>query len=242
MTIMRNIPRPWLVRIVPSLAALILLVSSEAPALAQHSIGHARCCGRQDVILIRGGAGYWPGAKDMANHFQSIGYVPTIIQHWEYSSVADEIGQAVAQGRMSGGVVIVGYSSGADFACLLAKRLQEKGIRVQTMVLIESTFGISVPENVDYCINYYKKRPMDFVPAFRGVPVTAKSSATQMYNINVANDPQLKFLSDRNHFTMCNSPMLHQMAGNVVASRQPAQLTSPASNVANAAPETPVRR
>ncbi len=52
--------------------------------------------------------------------------------------------------------MIVGYSSGADYACLLAKRLNNHGIRVETMILVESTLGFAVPENVDYAVNYYE--------------------------------------------------------------------------------------
>src|SRR5690349_6945702 len=91
--------------------AVLVFLGSAIPSLAQHQIGHRVCCGRQDVILIRGGAGYWPGAQDMADHFQRLGYIPTVVFGVEYAVVADEIATAVSEGRIAGGVVIVGYSS-----------------------------------------------------------------------------------------------------------------------------------
>lgn len=231
-------------RWVASLAFVATLFAGEATCQAERRIGHSACCGRQDVILIRGGAGYWPGAKAMSDYFHQLGYAPTIIQHWEYATVADEIAAAVQNGRMAGGVVIVGYSSGADYACLLAKRLNTYGVRVETMILVESTFGFPVPENVDYVVNYYESRRFDFIPAFRGVAVAARSPHTQVYNIDVGQRPDLGILAQRNHFTLANSPVLHQLAGNVVASRQPAVIqdrSASYSTYANA-PQTPVRR
>ncbi len=38
----------------------------------------------------------------MSDHFQQLGYAPTIIQHWEYATVADEIVTAVQNGQMAG--------------------------------------------------------------------------------------------------------------------------------------------
>ena len=207
------------------LAALVLFASSVS-ALAQHNIGHGKCCGRQDVILIRGGAGYWPGAQDMADHFQQLGYMPTVIFGIEYAIVADEIAEAVAEGRMAGGVVIVGYSSGADYACLMAGRLQKYGIRVQTLVLVESTLGVSVPANVDYCANFYGSRRFDAVPVFRGVPVEVAGSQTILYNINVKQHSQYAEMAARSHFTIANTEQIRQTASTIVAQRQPPALVS----------------
>jgi len=209
---------------------LVCLFGQVSPVEAQRHIGHSACCGRQDVILIRGGAGYWPGADDMADHFESLGYRPTIVQHWQHRAVARQIIQATREGRMAGGVVIVGYSSGADSACTLARHLGDAGIRVPTMVLMESTFGRSVPANVDYCVNYYASRPLDRIPMFRGVPVEADSPYTVLYNINVKDYPQYAELARKNHFTISSTPMMQQLAGSIVASRQ-AALISPSPSV-----------
>ena len=203
---------------------IVLLATCVQSAHGEHQIGHSRCCGRQDVILIRGGAGYWPGAEDAASYFRQMGYVPTIIQHWQYATTADQIANATRQGRMTGGVILVGYSSGADAACQLASRLKNYGVRVQTMVLIESTFGYPVPSNVDYCVNYYADRAMDAIPMFRGVPVNRESRHTVVYNINVNKNRNLGFLARRNHFTIANSRGLFQLAGRVMAQRQPPYL------------------
>jgi pimeloyl-ACP methyl ester carboxylesterase len=200
--------------ILMSLIVTALVIGGVTPNLyADHQIGHAGCCGRQDVILIRGGAGYWPGARAMSDHFSELGYKPSLIYGWEFARVADEIAVATSEGRMAGGIVIVGYSSGADIACALASRLGKEGIRVQTMVLIESTFGLSVPANVDYCVNYYASRIL--------------------YNVDVKTCSQYAEMANRSHFTICNSPLLRQVTGQIVESRHPAVVMSPQQVVTN---------
>lgn len=217
------------------LAGVGLLLSANVTH-AGNRFGHAACCGKQDVIVIRGGAGYWPGAQAMADHFNSIGYAATVIYGLESVPVADEIAEAINKGRMNRGIVIVGYSSGADYACIMASRLEKHGIRVPTMVLVESTLGVPVPANVDYCVNFYENRRWDRIPMFRGVPVQVLGSQTVLYNINVKSTPQFVHLSTQNHFTICNTESLRQTAGNIVAARHPSQTQVPVSNIATAPP------
>lgn len=218
----RRVDSPLLTNLKLVSVLLILVLGNTPKLFAQHDIGHSKCCGRQDVILIRGGVGYWPGVKAMADHFEQLGYAPTTIFGWESVAVADEIAVATSEGRMTGGITIIGYSSGADFACLLASRLEKYNIRVQTMILIEATLGIRVPANVDYCANFYGSRPLDVIPVFRGIPVEVASSQTILYNVDVKQFPQYAEMASRNHFTICNSVQVRQTAGQIVASRQPA--------------------
>lgn len=207
--------RLWTAVVVALFAAM-----TASPVAAQHDIGHAECCGRPDVILIRGGMGYWPGAQAMADDFCELGYSPTIIHGWEHAIVARKIACASRKGKLAGGVVIVGYSSGADSACLLARGLQKYGIRVETMVLIESTLGVSVPGNVDYCVNYYVSRSLDAIPMFRGVPVEAECPCTTLHNINLKDCPAFADQFKRNHFVIGSTSTMRQMTTDVVLSRQ----------------------
>lgn len=213
-----------------------------ANAQAQGKIGHSACCGRQDVILIRGGMGYWPGVNALADEFRCLGYVPTIIHGWEAGVTARKLACADQQGRLTGGVVIVGYSSGADAACLLARRLETYGIRVQTMVLIESTLGTPVPANVDYCINYYASRKLDMIPMFRGVPVEAESPCTQIDNIDVKCLPEFASQLKRNHFAIGSTTAMRELTTGAVVSRQPAMVSSPDTAVIGSLPPLPVLR
>ena len=205
-------------------------------------MGHAECCGRQDVILIRGGLGYWPGADAMAEEFRALGYAPTIICGWQAGATAKKIACAHKQCKMAGDIIIVGYSSGADAACLLAQRLEMYGLRVPTMVLIESTLGTPVPGNVDYCINYYASRKLDMIPMFRGVPVEAESPCTIIDNIDVKCLPEFASQLKRNHFAIGSTTAMRELTTGAVVSRRQMTASSPDSTVIGSLPPLPVLR
>jgi hypothetical protein len=130
-------------------------------------------------------------------------------------------------------VSIIGYSSGADAACWMSERLNKAGVPVTNLLLIESTFGIDVPANVEYCFNIYQSRWADAVPAFRGIPVSKLNPNTQLSNVNVKYHPELKVLAERNHFTMGVTRSMHSYLGDILAQRvfqQPAVPQTPAES------------
>ena len=232
----------WFQRLVISSILAIFAICSASSAQAQGAIGHSDCCGKQDVILIRGGLGYWPGANAMADEFRSLGYAPTIIYGWEAGLTARKIACAHQRCKMAGGVIIVGYSSGADAACVLAQRLETYGIGVQTMVLIESTLGTPVPGNVDYCINYYASRKLDMIPMFRGIPVEAESPCTEIHNIDVKCLPEFASQLKRNHFAISSTTAMRELTTGAVVARQPAMVSSPDTAVIGSLPPLPLFR
>lgn len=195
---------------------------------SRRKIGRSRGVQRPEVILIRGAAGgiypYWPRVRDLAGHLEARGFTATIVNHFEYPRVAREIVRAVRAGRLTGGVALVGYSFGADTASLLAEMLEQQGIGVEAMVLIESTWGTPVPGNVAHCINYYKSRALDYIPSSRGVPVVACRPHTQLTNINVGEHVQLEEIARHSHFTIGDEPRLHRLVGEFIESRWPPNL------------------
>lgn len=177
------------------------------------------------VVLIRGAAlglvPYWPSADTLARLLQRRGFNSQVINHHEFRTIADELSQQVQQGYWQGGLYLAGYSFGADFACLLAERLSSAGISVSAMVLMESTFGIPVPQNVKCCINYYKTRLLDFIPSSRGIQVSAESPHTELTNVNVRNYASLSELATRSHFTIGDHPLQHELAAEFLITRRP---------------------
>lgn len=212
------------------MSALAVCLASPFPSFrSKRRIGHVQGQQRREVILIRGAAlsiyPYWPGAQDLADHLEKRGFAATIINHYEYPRVADEITRASRRGRLAGGVSLVGYSFGSDAAGLLAELLDKRGIRVETMVLIESTWGTPVPGNVDHCVNYYKSRALDFIPSSRGVPVVARSARTQLTNINVGQHEGLADIARHSHFTIGDNRRLHRLVGDFLVSRRAPDMT-----------------
>ena len=69
----------------------------------------------------------------------------------------------------------------------LTRRLEKQGIAVDTLVLMETAAQDSVPANVASCLNVYKSSSVadEWVPAFRGLPVTVESAQTHLVNYNL---------------------------------------------------------
>lgn len=208
----------------PQIAVLVTLVW-----MALGSVCWAQR-GRPEVLLIRGGAGYWPGAQALADDLNQHGFDAKVAVPWTYGGHAAEIAEKFRTGRLNGPVTIVGYSSGADSACLLCGRLQQQGVPVSTLILIESTLGVEVPGNVSYCLNLYESRPRtDWIPAFRGIRVSTQSPHTYMVDWDVATNPQLAWLRSYNHFTLSSSPEARALVRNTLVQRQAQFVQSQAS-------------
>ena len=212
------------------LALVLLVLCATSDAQEELFPGQWIHGARPGVILIRGGFGYWPGAQAMADEFCSLGYCPTVIKDFEYCCIAKQVACAIRQGRMSE-VIIVGYSSGGDTACLLAHRLGRYGVRVPIVVLIDPTLGLTVPENVDTCVNFYASRALDMIPLFRGVPVSAESPATTVTNINVRDFPEFADHFKRNHFVVGSTAIMREMTVQVVGALQTVIASSPACDM-----------
>lgn len=177
--------------------------------------------GRPEVLLLRGGAGYWPGVRAIANDLADHGFDSKITLGSLYALQAAEIAADYRAGRRGGPVTIVGYSSGADFACKLCGNLEARGIPVATLVLMESTLGTPVPANVEMCVNLYESRPAtDWIPAFRGIPVEALGSNTELMNLDVKSTDQLQWLTSYNHFTIASNAEMRVLLRNLLVLRQ----------------------
>lgn len=198
----------WGRRAVASLVALAI-VSPLMPSL--HASDH-----RGTVVMLRGGLGYWPNDNMLAKQLRSCGYRTYNFRPTMYPMAAS----LIKRHNTGGPIVIVGYSSGGDSACLLARQLQRAGMRVNTMVMVEPTVGITVPRNVEYCWNLYESNPAtDHLPVFRGVPVSGESSATCIRNCDTRLCSEYAYLRDLTHLNMASSDEVQHLIAKVIQSR-----------------------
>jgi hypothetical protein len=168
------------------LAALLLAASCAGCCTP----GPILSASRPNVIVFRGMVGYFPNLGEFE----------------------DKLLEAARNtGRLQGPLVVVGYSSGADKAIVLSRSLQERGITVNKLVLLEATSETSIPGNVSECVNIYKPQPWDgVIPVFRGCPVTAESPATIVSNYNVREYNDGRYDWD-NHFTLTTNPYVQDL-------------------------------
>jgi len=164
-----------------------------------------------NVIVVRATAGYWPDCDRLVQSLSEQGASATVIRGMEVNRTADRI----VTGRRSGDarpLVLIGYSRGANDALRLTRRLQKENISVDTLILMEMAAQDSVPANVVSCLNVYKSSPADdWVPAFRGLPVTVESAQTNLVNYNVRFHDEAVAQAAINQFTVGQNPAVQAM-------------------------------
>lgn len=186
---------------------LILLVGASG-CYSAPPIGSA--C-RPNVFVVRGIIGYWPFIETFEDALCDEGLSPTIAFPAQYCQLADDITEGTESGHLNGPLVIVGYSVGANSAIHVCRRLQERNITVDKLVLLETSYAEEIPGNVRSCFNIYKSQPLtDWFPIFRGLPLDAESSRTEMVNYDLRREDPGICCWD-NHLTMCMNRRIHDL-------------------------------
>jgi hypothetical protein len=164
-----------------------------------------------NVVVVRATAGYWPDCERLVQSLKDQGAPATVIRGMEINRTADRIVTARRSGDARP-LVLIGYSRGANDALRLTRRLQRENIAVDTLILMEMAAQDSVPANVVSCLNVYKSSPADeWVPAFRGLPVTVESAQTNLVNYNVRFHDEAVAQAAINQFTVSQNPAVQTM-------------------------------
>jgi pimeloyl-ACP methyl ester carboxylesterase len=180
--------------------------AARAPASNHAAPASAPQAGAAQVVIVHGSVGYWPGCKDFVANLAVRGAPATTIRGWEVNRTADKIVAARQSGMQTGPLVLVGYSRGANDALRLARRLQDSDVAVTKLVLLEMAANDSVPANVESCLNVYQSSATDdWLPAFRGLPITVESAGTQLANYNLRFHDEGVARADLNYFTVCKN-------------------------------------
>ena len=171
------------------------------------------------VVVVRGSVGYWPDCESFVARLKGQGAQTSVIRGWEVNRTAERIAQTRHSGDPAQPLVLLGYSRGANDAIRLARRLQDRGVAVDTLILMETAAQDSVPANVASCLNVYKSSSVaeEWVPAFRGLPVTVESAGTQLvnYNLRFHDCPDEGNVIER--FTVCQNAGVQAMIAERVA-------------------------
>lgn len=90
-------------------------------------------------------------------------------------------------GDLTGPLILVGHSYGADDQIRTARYLGRHKITVTLLLLLDPVTPPAIPANVQRCVDIYKSHPLtDWIPFLRGVPVhAADPEFTRLTNINL---------------------------------------------------------
>jgi hypothetical protein len=94
---------------------------------------------------------------------------------------------AYEAGDLTGPLILVGHSYGADDQIRTARYLGRHKIEVTLLLLLDPVTPPAIPANVERCVDIYKSHPLtDWLPFLRGVPVyAADPELTRLTNINL---------------------------------------------------------
>jgi hypothetical protein len=149
------------------------------------------------VYCMRGWLGIFStGMMTLSDRLNTqVGVTSMSVADMEYSKLQDWLVAQYKQGKMNEPLVLLGHSWGADDMIRVSKKLQENGITVDLLVLIDPVTPPAVTPNVKrvYCV--YKSHPAtDWYPAWRGVAATVEDpAATSLVNIDLRTAPNLGF-------------------------------------------------
>jgi hypothetical protein len=164
-----------------------------------------------NVVIVRATAGYWPDCDRLVQGLNEQGTPATVVRGMEVNRTADRMATARRAGDIRP-LVLIGYGRGANDAVRMTRRLQKESIPVDTLILMEMSSQDSVPANVVSCLNIYKSSPAeDWVPAFRGLPVTVESAQTNLVNYNVRFHDEAVAEAAINQFTVGQNPAVQAM-------------------------------
>lgn len=171
-----------------------------------------------NVVVVRG-PGYWPDCDGFVDKLNQQGAQVTVIHGWDANRTAERLAAARQPSAMTTPLVLVGYGRGANDAIRLTRRLQKHNVTVDTLVLMETASQDSVPANVGSCLNIYKSSDVDeWIPVFRGLPVTVESAQTQLVNYNLRYHDDVVDAAELTHFTVCKDPTVLAMIATKVRS------------------------
>ena len=164
------------------------------------------------------------GLLDVTDQLEDEGYYARTISGSQWRDIGDRIIMADRAGELRRPLVLGGHSLGADKSLKLSAKLEEAGIAVDYVLLLDATNPREVPANVKRCHNIYLSHPAtDWIPAFRGIPVKAINPQTELINFNVrsADTGPLSNI-DFNHFDIESDPDIQALMVELID----AQLTS----------------
>lgn len=167
------------------------------------------------VFLLRG---LWDvfslGLDDLSNLLRAEGIETEILSGPKWPDLGWRIEEAYLAGARRP-LVLIGHSFGGDDAVKLASYLNDRGIPVRALLLIDSTAPNPVPANVERCVHWYIPTPWGLAApdAFAGNPAVSApgNDYTELVNQEFTQAALGSEVGGTDHFSIDSSPFLHKL-------------------------------
>jgi pimeloyl-ACP methyl ester carboxylesterase len=196
------------------------------------------------VLVIRGVFNIFStGLDDLGQELRERGYDVEVSSPGGCWGGALRLKESYERDPNGGPLVIVGHSMGGRACLHISRYLQSYNIPVKLVVIVDANPWVSVPENVERCVNLYVTNPYG---VFHGSPVHG-APTSQVLNYDVTKVERPSWADPVNHFSIDDSQWMHGVIlGEIArayapwraprAASQPAGLAGPAA--AGPAPES----
>jgi hypothetical protein len=167
-----------------------------------------------NVYLVRGLIGVFSTGMDtLGDQLTEAGLRTNVYQDAQRDALAAQLVETYKGKKDYEPLVLVGHSYGADDVVTIARRLDEAGIAVDLLVTIDATTPPRVSKNVKLCYNYFQSTSTDFIPMFRGIPLTPDDDAknVKIVNIDLRKDRKDLLEPDTNHINIDKNMKLHKV-------------------------------
>ncbi|TWT46021.1 hypothetical protein RAS1_24600 [Phycisphaerae bacterium RAS1] len=140
------------------------------------------------AYLLRGLWDYYStGLNGLQDELLGAGVTAEAISGADWPNLLPRVVELYANQGATETLVLVGHSYGADDAIRMADYLEEYGLGVPLLVLIDATRPPPIPPNVDRCVHVYVPNVLgdEFPDGFAGNPVEAKAGNTHTEVVNI---------------------------------------------------------
>ena len=164
---------------------------------------------RGKVIIIRGAFTVFSlGMNDLGDKLRRHGYDVDVIMDISAGSATSKIISEYQRNPNYGPIVFIGHSRGAELGPKQARKLQQYGIPVKLVVMVDGTHRASIPANVEHCVNLFH---YNSIGVFHGVPTQAEGRNTKLLNVDINRLESRHRGGMINHFNMDSSPWIHDL-------------------------------
>jgi hypothetical protein len=185
-------------------AALVALaLAGPSPAMAQEpSVPPARV----RVLIIRGVFNVFStGLDDLGQELRDRGYDVEVSSPGGSWGGALRLRETYERDPQGPPLVIIGHSMGGRACLHISRYLQSYNIPVKLVVIMDANPWVTVPENVERCVNLYVTNPYG---VFHGSPVRGEGAA-QVLNYDVTKVERPEWADPVNHFSIHSSEWMH---------------------------------
>ncbi len=181
--------------------ALVLCSAASAASTAPQRKGK--------VIVIRGAFTVFSlGLDDLGDKLSDQGLDVEVVPDILAGSAAAKLRAEYVRNPNMGPIVFIGHSRGAELGPREARFLQDYGIPVKLIVMIDAVHQTSIPANVERCVNLYHNNSLGVL---HGLPARAESRRTKLLNTDIATLKTREKGGRINHFNMDASPWIHEL-------------------------------